>query len=196
MIHPSLQSAVYDHTLTFKNGEWEVLKRPIRNPGLPHWMYSSSSCWLPTDFDIAADGRSAKSVSYIGGISPSQKGLYAIIEVIVARFSTLFDRVLTDLIPGNGGWHRRVPTRYSWLDEPAFSTEETDTTFEQRYSAWLEDRVYQGPTVRAGGYVSAKNIALRKKRFSLSGRRAQIFVAFTNIHLVRAVTRRWSRLPY
>lgn len=201
LIHPSLFCLVYDRTMALPlentaSGKLAVVTAPQKIQGAAWWSVSDKFSWIPTDFNIAGDGHSAKAVSYINNLHPSNIELLAIVEEVVARFSKLFDRVLTDLIPGNGGLHRRIDSNhgytFQWVDdgrEPEPRDEEDDEEFDARYDEWKNNREFDAPTVSRHGYAAAKDISRRKTRYSLQGKQAQVIVKLANIHLV---CRKWG----
>ncbi|KAG8912589.1 hypothetical protein FRC00_004199 [Tulasnella sp. 408] len=192
LVHPSLYPIVYGRTLGYprrKRPENCQIKdfRPVRLPDISgeDWSFSEEFAWLPTDFKIAEDGSSSKAVSYINNLHPSHTELYSIIEALVARFSFLFDRVLTDLRSYRQSWNLRITERYTYEDDeeerPYPEEEEDDEEYEARAEAWSMQRPISLPTVPTDGYT--KDISERSKTYTIRGTEAQIIVKLANIHL-------------
>ncbi|KAF3202961.1 hypothetical protein TWF679_010600 [Orbilia oligospora] len=68
--------------------------------------WSKKFCWLPSEFEVSADGTSTKISSYINNLNgPGQKELfYPILEKIFSKFVPMFNHLLADL---NENSHRR-----------------------------------------------------------------------------------------
>ncbi|KAG8912588.1 hypothetical protein FRC00_004198 [Tulasnella sp. 408] len=194
LVHPSLYPIVYGRTLGYprrkKPGNRQIKDfRPVRVPDIDgeDWSFSEEFAWLPTDFKIAEDGGSAKAVSYINNLHPSHTELYPIIEALIARFSFLFDRVLTDLSCFWETWFPRITERYEFEDGiepgegPGQEDGEEDEEYEARIEAWNRQRTISLPTVPEDGYT--KDISERPKTYTIRGKEAQIIVKLANIHL-------------
>ncbi|KAG9019806.1 hypothetical protein FRB90_005954 [Tulasnella sp. 427] len=130
LAHPSLFCAVYGRTQYWDTAteprSLKVLQPPDEDLGT--WAYSGHFSWIPTDFQLAENGAPAKALGYINNIHPQQhKDLVAVVEALVGRFSLLWDKVLTDIHPGNerGIVIGKVPTRYSW-ERPEKSKDEVE----------------------------------------------------------------------
>ncbi|KAG8968716.1 hypothetical protein FRC05_001427 [Tulasnella sp. 425] len=196
LVHPSLYPIVYGRTLRYP----EVIKpgkernvadlQPITPPdptvsGGRDWGFSNKFAWLSTDFKISEDGSSAKSVSYINNLHPSLKELYSIIESLVARFSFLFDRVLTDLKCYTQSFNRRIVEGYCFQDDdedrPEQEDDESDEDYEDRLYAWNLQRPISLPKVRSKD--KRKDISEREQTYTIHGKEAQIIVKLANIHL-------------
>ncbi|KAJ6263499.1 hypothetical protein Dda_2063 [Drechslerella dactyloides] len=96
LVHPSLWPVVYGRSLS------AIDRKPIQNPRDKEsdWEgFSKRFCWLPSEFEVSADGAETKISSYINNLSsPKQKELfYPILERIFAKFVPLFNHVLGDL---------------------------------------------------------------------------------------------------
>ncbi|KAK6334171.1 hypothetical protein TWF696_002672 [Orbilia brochopaga] len=97
LVHPSLWPIIYGRSLS------AVDRKPIQSPWLKESDregFSNRFCWLPSEFEVSADGTETKIVSYINNLSsPEQKALfYPIIEKIFTKFVPLFNHVLGDLV--------------------------------------------------------------------------------------------------
>ncbi|EWC43842.1 hypothetical protein DRE_07286 [Drechslerella stenobrocha 248] len=93
LVHPSLWPIVYNRSVSLIDG------KPIKLPeDAIEDSFSDQFCWLPSEFEVAADGK-VKIASYINNLSsPDQKTLfYPILERIFERFVPLFNHVLADL---------------------------------------------------------------------------------------------------
>lgn len=131
------------------------------------------------------DGQSATALGYIGNIHPSRHSeLYTIIEELVARFSSLWDRVLTDLHPDNPVLYR-ITDSYEWEESKYSAPQEEDFNDygEWRYElkCWRKSRQVIRPTVEA---VYPEDISKRKAVYSVTGRKIQVFVRAFDIILV------------
>ncbi|KAG8944919.1 hypothetical protein FRC04_001360 [Tulasnella sp. 424] len=207
LVHPSLYPIVYGRTVGYP----EVIEpgkernvadlQPITPPDLTEssgrdwgfltessgrdWGFSNKFAWLSTDFKVSEDGSSAKSVSYINNLHPSHKELYSIIESLVARFSFLFDRVLTDLDCYYQSFNPRIAEGYRFDDDdedkPEQEEGESDEDYEDRLYTWNLQRPITLPTVPSKD--RKKDISERKRTYTIHGKEAQIIVKLANIHL-------------
>ncbi|KAG8939002.1 hypothetical protein FRC00_014268, partial [Tulasnella sp. 408] len=151
----------------------------------PEWAASKKFTWIPTDFDIAKGGQSAKALGYINNIHRTQhSGLYRVIEELVARFSFLWDRVLTDLHPDNPMPYR-IEDSFEREEESNAAPQESDfddyKDWRSELDDWWKDRRKLRPTVSPEGYT--EDISMRQARYSILGRRVQVFVKIFNIQL-------------
>ncbi|KAG8906436.1 hypothetical protein FRC00_012588, partial [Tulasnella sp. 408] len=202
LVHPSLYCIVYDRTLAFPAGsdpanrtsaDLMKLQHPYAaaaaktgpEPAYERWSYSKKFCWIPTDFDIPTDGQPAKALSYINNIEPDLTELYSVVEGVVGRFSLLWDRVLTDLHPGNGGLKYRVSGEYEWNADKAGSEpdydENDDEAYDAAYQEWENKRELVFPTVPDDGYT--EDISERKLQYTIQGKKVQVIVKLANIIL-------------
>ncbi|KAF3929062.1 hypothetical protein ABW20_dc0104574 [Dactylellina cionopaga] len=96
LVHPSLWPIIYGRSISLLDGEPakkpEEMKKDKRG-------FSEQFCWLPSEFEISADGKETKIASYINNLaSETQKELfYPILEKIFTQFVPLFNHVLGDL---------------------------------------------------------------------------------------------------
>ncbi|KIO30483.1 hypothetical protein M407DRAFT_20541 [Tulasnella calospora MUT 4182] len=195
LVHPSLYPIVYGRTLRYPEGVKPEERKiedfqPIAaldskiTPG-EDWSFSRKFAWLPTDFKITEDGSSAKAVSYINNLHPSNTELYSIIEALVARFSFLFDRVLTDLICYDESLNLRINEKYYFHDDeeekPEQEESESEEDYEARVDTWNMQRDINLPTVPEDGYT--EDISQRSETFTVRGKEVQIIVKLVNIHL-------------
>ncbi|KAG8925532.1 hypothetical protein FRC02_009611 [Tulasnella sp. 418] len=198
LVHPSLYCLVYGYTRAYPIGsdpktrtaeDLKIIEGPdyISTKGLgTPWDYTLSKkfAWIPTDFHIAESGASAEAKGYINNLHPSYTGLYKGIETLVARFSYLFDHVLTDLHPSNP-----LPVRTShdfdyddaYEASPEQREGESTVDYRNRYWEWNENRPIILPTVPEEGYPGT--LQDRRVRYSIQGRDVQIIVKLANIHL-------------
>lgn len=171
-------------------------KNPVQAGALyydidPKWL-SPKFSWIPTEFEISetdeAGKRTAKPLSYINNIDPKMTDLYSAVSEIVARFTHLWDLVLTDLLPENP-FPRRTTDVYSRDDNengmPQQGYLEDDDTYEERWQQWYDQRPVNLPTVPGAGYQGG--LEIRKKTFKLAGRTIQVIVKLANIVLVSLV---------
>ncbi|KAG8949549.1 hypothetical protein FRC04_008482 [Tulasnella sp. 424] len=198
LVDPSLYCGVYGRTLAYhlhkdcddggpkKTGQLNHESHAAHVRECPEWAVSEQFTWIPTDFDITEDGRSAKAVEYINNVHPSRHSdLHKVIEEVVARFSFLWDRVLTDL-------HPRNPVRYRINDSYEWDVSRDTAPYEDSYDDedawhralefWREDRFAIRPTVDSKEYT--EDISSKKELYSVQGKRVQVFVKLFNIVLV------------
>ncbi|KAG8949550.1 hypothetical protein FRC04_008483 [Tulasnella sp. 424] len=176
LVDPSLYCGVYGRTLTARlhkdcgdGGSTKVgqLKHKSNAAHVwerAEWALSKRFTWIPTDFNIAKGGRSAKAVSYINNINPSRHSdLHKVVEEVVARFSFLWDRVLTDLNPRN-------PLPYRIIER-----------YDEKGGMKSNRTPYERPTMDSEEYT--EDISSREARHSVQGKRVQVFVKLFNIVL-------------
>ncbi|KAG9012311.1 hypothetical protein FRB90_006721 [Tulasnella sp. 427] len=201
LVHPSLYCGVYGRTLSYAVGKDPSQRTPgdlkplsldehgahtNERSWVAHWAVSKKFTWIPTDFEIAKDGSSAKALGYINNLHPSRSPeLYKVVEALVARFSFLWDRVLTDLHPDNPIPYR-IRGRYEWIEdeekpEPDEDDFEVYEQYEEAHDRWEESRTLITPSVPLEGYT--KDISERKEVYSVQGRKVQVIVKLANIIL-------------
>jgi len=81
--------------------DWEIEPRS-ETADLPALCFMSGKfSWLPTDFEISADGKTARALGYINDLHPvAQKQCYGVIEQLVVRFLPMWERVLGEMAAG------------------------------------------------------------------------------------------------
>lgn len=195
LVHPSLFCAVYGRTPSWNASDSTRRLEPLKAPQeeMEEWAYSPKFAWIPTDFQLGANGAAATALGYINNVHPTQnKDLVTAIESIVGRFSLLWERVLTDLHPDNGslpGWQKVVDS-YVSTDHPEYPKPTRSRSigrieFNNRLASWQEHRTITIPTVSEHGYHgSEQDITHRKNSYSVQGKIVQVILKLANIHLV------------
>jgi hypothetical protein len=190
LVHPSLYCLVYGRTQALDpQGSGNL--QPITTPTAPipdlglfyaEWALSDKFAWIPSDFVIARDGSSAKVQSYINNLQ-QHPDMYPVIERLVVRFVSLWDRVLTDMIYDNRNSAKfsRINERYA-VDEENLGPEPPMDDETEDYTLWEERRpeFIIPPTVPD----ALIDITKRKIQYTLRGRSIQVIVKLANIHLV------------
>lgn len=213
LVHPSLFCLVYGRTQAYPpidelpsenrtTSDLQVVEGPQewvantltsdhpRLKPIGDYAVSKKFAWIPTDFSISSDGENATALGYINNLHPSHAGLYDVIAKLVARFTHLWDRVLTDLHPANN-LLKRISEEYSYpggYDEgaPDYLEGESEEEHEVRYLEWHRAREINLPTVPQRGYREHEGLlAKRAIQYSIQGRECQVIVKLANIHLVR-----------
>ncbi|KAF8601413.1 hypothetical protein BDV93DRAFT_524801 [Ceratobasidium sp. AG-I] len=185
LVHPSLYPIVYGRTLAYPDNSDErdsAKLAPIPVPKLPVSGYDKDETyhisrrfqWLPTDFQVPKDGKSAKSLGYINNLNPEEHAtLHTVIKEVVKAYLPLFERVLTGCIPDNKFLPQRVTNGYSYDEKfqprPKYDDSVDDDEFDRQYREWEDNRPYQQPDVSAEGYAL--------------GSLERLIVKLANIHL-------------
>ncbi|KAH7337291.1 hypothetical protein B0J17DRAFT_769439 [Rhizoctonia solani] len=199
LVHPSLYPIVYGRTLSYPEDSddrsptalqlrlepplWETRRRTPND-----YFISSRFQWLPTDFDVSEDGKSAKAVSYINNLHPLEYAeLYKTIEEIIGAYIPLFERVLTDSIPENRAIPERTHNDYSYDEEyrpePDYEDyPDDDDEYDRVYQEWEEGRPIVLPYIREGGYMPG-SLEKRPIEYTLGARTIQVIIKLANIHL-------------
>lgn len=209
LVHPSLYPVVYGRTLAYP--ENSIQRDPTKLAVIPPPQDSTASTggqtryarekgyavsqrfqWLPTDFQVSQDGKSVKSLGYINNLNPEEHAaLRTTVEELVAAYLPLFERVLTDCIPKNDTIPQRVTNGYSYDEEykpcPDDEDVEDEDEYDERYKEWEDNRPFEQPDVKSGGYVPG-SLEQRRWWYALSGHTIQVIVKLANIHLVRRVS--------
>ncbi|KAG9028510.1 hypothetical protein FS837_003857, partial [Tulasnella sp. UAMH 9824] len=194
LVHPSLFCAVYGRTPSWNASNSARHLEPLKAPHeeMEGWAYSPKFAWIPTDFQLGANGAPATALGYINNVHPNQnKELVTAIESIVGRFSLLWERVLTDIHPDNGSvpGREKVVGSYTSTDHPEYPKPARSRSvgrieFNNRRTSWQEHRSITLPTVSEQGYRgSGQDITYRKSRYSLQGKPVQVIIKLANIHL-------------
>ncbi|KAG8790348.1 hypothetical protein FRC12_012089 [Ceratobasidium sp. 428] len=203
LVHPSLYPIVYERTLAYHGNTSDPQHRYLQAIPMPpvveahdkygffaedgNYHVSYQFQWLPTDFEVSQDGKSAKSVSYINNLDPGvHLDLHHTLEDVVAKFVPLFEHVLTDSIPENKAVPQRVPNRYSYNEtyapQPEWSDNLDDDENEAAYQQWAKNRPYIGPEVNPKGYQLG-SLEHRRFNYTLADKTIQVIVKLANIHL-------------
>ncbi|EGX45729.1 hypothetical protein AOL_s00140g45 [Orbilia oligospora ATCC 24927] len=106
LVHPSLWPVIYGRSISLIDG------KPIESPDdAIDTSFSEKFCWLPSEFEVGADGK-VKIASYINNLATGdqRKLFYPILERIFQRFVPLFNHVLGDLKRGFQHWNRAYST--------------------------------------------------------------------------------------
>ncbi|KAK0444497.1 hypothetical protein EV421DRAFT_1801323 [Armillaria borealis] len=190
LVHPSLYCIIYGRTLVRNtDGSAIPVQCDISEEDEPIHDYTVSKhfSWLPTDFLISPDGKSAKSLGYINNIHPQNNaGLHAAIETLVARFTPLWSRVLVES-KEDYKLPLRTRTRYHW--EPSdcayyqaqpVREDATDKDYEAQDEAWKAIRVLQYPRLLGAYELGALGFP---KPMDLTGKKLQVIVKLANILL-------------
>ncbi|KAK6515954.1 hypothetical protein TWF281_004545 [Arthrobotrys megalospora] len=114
LVHPSMWPVIYDRSISIVDG------KPIELPDSAiDDSFSDRFCWLPSEFEVATDGK-VKIASYVNNLSTSeqQKLFYPILEHIFQRFVPLFNHVLADL---RRGWQK-----FNRVDSPDWYSYDSD----------------------------------------------------------------------
>ncbi|KAI9023242.1 hypothetical protein DFJ74DRAFT_699223 [Hyaloraphidium curvatum] len=156
LVHPSLFCLVYGI---------------VQPPGDELVGASKAYQWLPTEFDVAEDGK-VSALSYVPGLHPEERqDMYSTLCRILQAFIPLFNNALTDLV-------NRRPARievdpYAWYgEEPDF--EDDDDAVED----WYENRVPAEPAVPEYAPPPDPETVI-----DLKGHRLQVIVKLANIVL-------------
>ncbi|CAE6436243.1 unnamed protein product [Rhizoctonia solani] len=203
LVHPSLYPIVYGRTLSYpedsdsRDSSTLAARLDPPPPSQTRYLYVSDKTdyfvskrfqWLPTNFKVSADGKSAKSESYINNLDPIKYAeLHKAMEDLVAAFLPLFERVLTDSIPENNVIPERTTSFYKYDDygypnSPKYKDYPNGEGFEKDYSEWEEKRPFVMPEVRRDGYEPGK-LEKREIKYGLDGRTIQVVVKLANIYL-------------
>ncbi|KAK6502737.1 hypothetical protein TWF481_007784 [Arthrobotrys musiformis] len=127
LVHPSLWPIIYGRSISLIDGKpIKLPENAIDDDGDSDDSYSKKFCWLPSEFEVGADG-TVKIASYINNLSSpeQQKLFYPILERIFQRFVPLFNHVLADLKRGMQDFKRvSSPAGY-----PSYGDEEIQWLF-------------------------------------------------------------------
>ncbi|EKM51707.1 uncharacterized protein PHACADRAFT_212335 [Phanerochaete carnosa HHB-10118-sp] len=98
LIHPSLYCIVYERTIVFDAYNPSTSRICANVDGRwTDYFLSRRFSWLPTDFVISPDGKSAKALGYINNLNPYiHSEMNPVIELFVVSFVPLWERVLTE----------------------------------------------------------------------------------------------------
>ncbi|PIL29309.1 hypothetical protein GSI_09360 [Ganoderma sinense ZZ0214-1] len=158
----------------------------FRRPEMDY-VISPKFQWLPTDFEVSAEG-GVRALSYINNLHPTHhRALYPAISSILARFIPLFENVLTDAInpepqnavrPNPHEWYNHVYSENPDVPRPYDEPDPEDSTFKDENGYWYgrwpyvpEPVPFQPPSTEGRTTVS------------LRGRTLQVIVKLANIVL-------------
>ncbi|KAK0449694.1 uncharacterized protein EV420DRAFT_1565390 [Desarmillaria tabescens] len=186
LVHPSLYCIVYDRTL-IRNADGSAV--PLRcelsqdDDSVADYTISRFS-WLPTDFLISLDGKSAKSLGYINSIHPrNDAALRTVIETLVARFIPLWSRVLAES-KEDYKLPLRTLTNYYWdpidWDHSRLPENPTGEDYEVQYQAWKAIRTMQYPRLLEPYHPDDLGFP---EPMDLNGRKLQVIIKLANILL-------------
>ncbi|KAH7060159.1 hypothetical protein BKA57DRAFT_446468 [Linnemannia elongata] len=106
LVHPSLFPFVAGRTLVTKEealpplksiGSGEVMDKAPLPAKVDKKFCSEKFQWLPTDFNVSAEGK-VKAKSYINNLHPEEhKDIYPVLEEILEKFLPMFEEVLGEL---------------------------------------------------------------------------------------------------
>ncbi|KAG8899163.1 hypothetical protein FRC01_010640, partial [Tulasnella sp. 417] len=195
LVHPSLFCAVYGRTPSWNTSNRDRRLEPLKAPRreMKAWAYSPKFSWIPTDFQLGKNGTPATALGYINNVHPTQnKDLIPIIESLVGRFSLLWDKVLTDILPENDSLpgRQKVVGSYTWTYNTESSGSSSQGGHRRTLGAARSSRprgalkTINLPTVDPQGYrKSEQDITYRKSTYSIQERTVQVIVKLATIHL-------------
>ncbi|KAJ2777797.1 hypothetical protein GGI15_004397 [Coemansia interrupta] len=132
-------------------------------------------CWLPTEFDVAEDGKTT-IMSYINNLHPiKHAAFYPTIANIFSKFVPLLEQVLTDIV------HPRPEFKVDPADYEVYELlhpDYSDSDYDDKYEEWK--RSYQDVELKPLPFVAPDR---PKVPYSLCGRRLQAIVKMSNIVL-------------
>jgi len=203
LVHPPLYPIVYERTLAYPEESTDrdpSMFRPVHAPPLipvnndswwsrthdPNYHTSRRIQWLPIDFQVSENGKSAKSLGYINNLHPEEHaGLHKTIEELVGAYIPLFERALTDSIYENYAIPNRVPGGFSSVEpdlpEPDNEDFEDWDEYEKARDEWNEQRIILISDV-LHEYVPG-SLENRKVRYGLADKKIQVIVKLANIYL-------------
>ncbi|KAF8601415.1 hypothetical protein BDV93DRAFT_495817 [Ceratobasidium sp. AG-I] len=200
LVHPSLYPIVYGRTLAYPEGSNDrdpsvlaaVPSPPLSpmdpelwrwrdHPQAPNYHISRQFQWLPTDFQVSEDGKSAKSLGYINNLHPDEHNeLHKVVEELVGAYVPLFERALTDSVYENDAVPGRVLNgyncKYPESDRPRYS--EFDNA---EYKEWDSKRTILVPDI-VHDYVPG-SLEKREVWYGLADKKIQVIVKLANIYL-------------
>ncbi|KAH9940146.1 uncharacterized protein BXZ73DRAFT_43087 [Epithele typhae] len=193
LVHPSLYPACIGRTLFHKRSEdggepTLALLTPEEYVDArgdlsldPDYTTSMAYQWLPTDFAVSDSG-DVSALGYINNLHPiHHRALYPALERILARFVTLFDRVL---------WDAASPARplavditdqvFLWYNDIEPPEPEWDDANRAVHDAW--EKAHRWPRVPDPAPFAPPS-ADGRVSFTLKGRTVQAIVKLASIHL-------------
>ncbi|GEM08961.1 hypothetical protein Rt10032_c06g2978 [Rhodotorula toruloides] len=174
LVHPSLFPLVYEKSLMLEvEGK---ATRVAESPNKGQWDHLFEKyAWLPSDFDVDAEGKVMIS-SYINNLHPVRHAqLYPILSRLFERFAPLFENVLSDL---QDPPPRRIPV--DWEVSSNWFGDEPDWHDREAYEKWEETKQIKLPEPEP--FAMPEQVA-SFPAFSLKGRKLHIIVKLANIHL-------------
>ncbi|KAI8346693.1 hypothetical protein B0O80DRAFT_467497 [Mortierella sp. GBAus27b] len=145
LVHPSLFPFIAGRTKVTDEpatpplecmGQGKEMDKAPSSRNLGPRYYSEKFQWLPTDFEVDADGK-VKIQSYINNLHPEKhKDMYPVLEEIFEKFLPLFEDVLTEMRMIGHKNQRLSANPFEWYDEPEFDDEDDEAMDE-----WHENRV-------------------------------------------------------
>ncbi|KAK2797855.1 hypothetical protein FQN50_009060 [Emmonsiellopsis sp. PD_5] len=161
---------------------------PGRNITRP---YSNKFQWLPCEVELSDDGK-CKIVSYINNLHPREhKGLYSIVEEVIACAIPLWNLTLTPLDPRYRDRHRQRRIEYDEFTyepypeslRPVQQPGETEEGHWERESAWQSEQRLANAILPEPGIFSPPEESAQVDIRKDFGRNLQIIVKLANIEL-------------
>ncbi|GAA5848906.1 hypothetical protein JCM8547_006385 [Rhodosporidiobolus lusitaniae] len=184
LLHPSLFPLRYGVTPVKDIAEDGSVKESTTNAPAPRNAVHSTSKkyqWLPSDFDVDADGKVSIS-SYINNLHPTDYAtFYPILASIFERFVPLFERVLSELqLPSPHKIPINWETANSWYGEEEYEGDEDADDYWDKWEEFNEKRELRIP--QPDKFVMPQE-GRKEPVFSLKGRKLQVITKIASIHL-------------
>ncbi|KAM0753171.1 hypothetical protein T439DRAFT_323804 [Meredithblackwellia eburnea MCA 4105] len=181
LVHPSLFPIVYGKT---RSQDGKTLPAPANTIGFPR-HHAPKFCWLPTDFIVSEDGKSAKSQSYINNIHPEEhKALYSVIEEVLSATLPLLAHVVSKPV------ERRIAhdseAGWKWYKDGDNDEEQGEDENEDLF--WARKEAYKVLTLPHPRPFSEDGVRQGRSRqpadlYSFAGKMVQVITKLANIHL-------------
>ncbi|GAA6023983.1 hypothetical protein JCM10207_006842 [Rhodosporidiobolus poonsookiae] len=189
LVHPSLYPLRYGVTpVRALDDEGKVTDR-VEAPEPRNAIHSASKKyqWLPSDFDVDAEGK-VSITSYINNLHPVDHApFYPVLSSLFERFLPMFERVLSSLqapTPRRIYIDSEVTSR--WYGDGEYEGDEDAEDYWERYEEYEENKTLRLPEPGEFRMPSAEEIEKKKEEgpaFPLKGRKLQVIVKLANIHL-------------
>ncbi|GAA5825238.1 hypothetical protein JCM11251_006156 [Rhodosporidiobolus azoricus] len=184
LLHPSLWPLRYGITPVCDiDADGKVTESVSLAPPPRNAKHSTSEKfqWLPSDFDVDADGK-VSIASYINNLHPEiHSSFYPVISSLFERFLPLFERVLSDLQkPAPRRIFYDSGTTSSWYGGAEYEGDENAEDYWEKWEEFEENKPltlpepedFKMPEEQTGGPA-----------FPLKGRKLQVITKIASIHL-------------
>ncbi|KAJ3524294.1 hypothetical protein NM688_g8588 [Phlebia brevispora] len=190
VVDPYLYPLVYGRTLIKNNPHCDLCLIPPPQVSEDVYGLSRNFAWIPTSFTVSPDALPlhVRACSYISGIDPALRDLYACVEELISNAIPLFEHVLTDLSRDNP-LYQRIPYDHAYIgweweepEEPEHSDDEKGWfNYEREMHHWISTRPIVHPDIPPGGCPG--DLQVRRSQISLRGETVKVCTRIVDIDL-------------
>ncbi|GAA5914460.1 hypothetical protein JCM6882_003025 [Rhodosporidiobolus microsporus] len=185
LLHPSLWPLRYGITpVRDVDADGKVTSSVGKAPPPRNAKHSTSEKyqWLPSDFEVDADGKKVAITSYINNLHPTaHASFYPVISSLFERFLPLFERVLSALQkPAPRRIYFDQQTTSGWYGDAEYEGDDNAADYWEKWEEFEENKEL---TLPEPGEFKMPEEETGGPAFPLKGKKLQVITKIASIHL-------------